>query len=72
MDGRGKTTAGPLGNADPPWLDACRTVLAEQVKSSTKTKSLILCTVTARLEQQFGPGVVPVPVKPRLAAAVCR
>jgi hypothetical protein len=65
MDGRGKTTAGPLGNADPRWLEACRTVLAEQVESSTKTKSLILRTVTARLEQQFGPGVVPIPGKTR-------
>jgi hypothetical protein len=61
MDGRGKMTAGSLGNADPRWLEAGRTVLAEQVESSTKTKSLILRTVTARLEQQFGPGVVPIP-----------
>lgn len=40
-------------------------MLAEQVESSTKTKSLILRTVTARLEQQFGPGVVPIPGKTR-------
>jgi transposase InsO family protein len=65
MDGRGKTTAGPLGNTDPRWLDTCRTVLTEQVEPSTKTKSMILRMVTARLEQEFGPGVVPIPGKTR-------
>jgi hypothetical protein len=63
--GRGRTSAGLMGNVDARWLDACRTVLAEQVESSTKTKSMILRTVTARLEQQFGPGVVPIPGKTR-------
>jgi transposase InsO family protein len=65
VDGRGRTTAGPTGNVDPRWLEACRTVLAEQVTTSTKTKSMILRTIAARLEQQFGPGVVPIPAKTR-------
>lgn len=43
----------------------CRTVLAEQVESSTKTKSLILRTIATRLEQQFGAEVVPIPGKTR-------
>lgn len=61
VDGRGRTTAGPTGNVDPRWLEVCRAVLAEQVESSTKTKSLILRTVTARLEREYGAGVVPIP-----------
>ncbi|HJQ45766.1 MAG TPA: integrase [Amycolatopsis sp.] len=65
VDGRGRISAGPAGNVDPRWLEVCRTVLSEQVESSTKTKSLILRTIAARLEQQFGPGVVPVPGKSR-------
>src|SRR5262249_30703284 len=57
--------AAPLGGADPRWLDAARAVLAEHTQASTPTQDLVLARVAARLEQEYGAGVVAVPSKTR-------
>jgi transposase-like protein len=54
-------TRDPLAGVDLRWLDACRAVIDEQVNASTVTKALVLQRVQARLERDFGPGVVAVP-----------
>jgi transposase InsO family protein len=57
-DRRGRA---PLASVDPRWADACRAVLDEQVAESNVTKKLTLRRVAARLEREFGAGVVPAP-----------
>ncbi|GAA1387743.1 DDE-type integrase/transposase/recombinase [Catellatospora chokoriensis] len=56
--GRGE---GPWGRTDPRWVEACQTVLAGHVNASRPTRALVLAQVQALLEEQHGPGVVPVP-----------
>ena len=46
---------------DARWEDAVRQVLAESVNASTPTRSAVLARAAARLEKEYGPGVVPVP-----------
>jgi len=63
VDGRGAARSGPLGGVDGRWLEACQAVLAEQVEGSTRTKSMILRAVAARVARDHGAGVVPSPGK---------
>jgi hypothetical protein len=51
------------GLTDGRWIDMCRTVVAEHVNASRPTRALILATVQARLVDEYGQGVVPVPAK---------
>jgi transposase InsO family protein len=51
------------GRTDARWIDMCRAVVAEQVNASRPTRALILATVEARLVEEYGEGVVPVPAK---------
>ncbi|GAB3849291.1 helix-turn-helix domain-containing protein [Micromonospora andamanensis] len=46
---------------DTRWDEAVRAVLAESVNASTPTRGAVLARAAARLEQQYGPGVVPLP-----------
>jgi transposase InsO family protein len=46
---------------DPRWEQACRLVVAERVNASTPTASAVLRAVDARLDAEFGAGVVPRP-----------
>lgn len=46
---------------DPRWEQACRLVVAEHVGASTPTVGALLAWVDARLEETYGPGVVPRP-----------
>jgi len=48
---------------DPRWDAAVRAVLAEGVKASTPTRSAVLAKTAARLESQYGPGVVAAPTR---------
>ncbi|MDT3444003.1 helix-turn-helix domain-containing protein [Pseudofrankia sp. BMG5.37] len=50
-----------LARVDPRWADACRAVLEDQVAESNVSKKLTLLRVAARLEREFGAGVVPAP-----------
>ncbi|GGM88134.1 helix-turn-helix domain-containing protein [Dactylosporangium sucinum] len=54
VTGRGSTV-------DPRWEQACRMVMAELVPASTPTTSAVLRLVDARLDEQYGAGVVPRP-----------
>jgi putative transposase len=54
VTGRGSTV-------DPRWEQACRVVMAELVPASTPTASALLRLVDRRLDEQYGPGVVPRP-----------
>jgi transposase InsO family protein len=46
---------------DPRWEEACRMVAADHASASTPTASALLRRIDARLDEQFGPGVVPRP-----------
>jgi hypothetical protein len=61
LDGRGIRKAHPLTGVDPRWLDMCRRVLTEHTDASRPTHSMLLARVTARLDQEYGPGQVPGP-----------
>jgi transposase InsO family protein len=61
VDGRTTARTGPLGGVDPRWLDACRAVLTEQVSGSTRTKSMMLRAIAARVTRDHGENVVPIP-----------
>jgi len=54
---------GPLGRADPRWIDACRAVLAEHVPASRPTRAIVLAKVEARLAERFGAGAVASPAR---------
>jgi transposase InsO family protein len=51
------------GRTDGRWIDMCRTVVAEHVNASRPTRALILAQVEARLAEEYGEGVVPIPGK---------
>jgi len=51
------------GRTDARWIDMCRTVVAGHVTASRPTRALVLAEVEARLVEQYGEGVVPVPAK---------
>ena len=59
----GPQGTGGWGRTDGRWIDMCHVVVAEHVTASRPTRALILATVEARLVQQYGPGVVPLPGK---------
>jgi transposase InsO family protein len=61
LDGRWLRSADVLAGVDERWLTMCRTVLGEHTEASRPTKALVLARIAARLDQQHGPGHVPVP-----------
>jgi transposase InsO family protein len=70
LDGRGARQAHPLTGLDPRWLDMCRTVLEEHTDASRPTYGMVLARVTARLEQEHGPGQVPLPGRTKAYAVL--
>lgn len=58
--GRG---GGPLANADPRWVAACREVLAAHVPASRPTRARILAEIDQRLVAEHGPDVVASPAR---------
>jgi transposase InsO family protein len=60
LERRGRR-AGVLGSIDPRWREVCLAVLDDQVDASNITKGLTLRKVRARLDREFGAGVVPAP-----------
>jgi len=58
--GRG---GGPLGRADPRWLDTARAVLAGHVNASRPTRAIVLAEIEQRLVEEHGPDVVPLPAR---------
>jgi transposase InsO family protein len=70
LDGREVRKSHPLAGMDPRWLDMCRTVLEEHTDASRPTHGLVLARVAARLEQEHGPGRVPVPGRSKAYAVL--
>jgi transposase InsO family protein len=70
FDGREARQSYPLAGLDPRWLDMCRTVLREHTDASRPTHGMVLARVTARLEQEYGPGQVPVPGRSKAYAVL--
>ncbi|WP_280494877.1 transposase [Nocardia farcinica] len=64
VDDRNRT--GRRSSIDPRWDAAVRAEIAETVSASTPTRSALLMRVAARLEREYGPGVVALP--PRTSA----
>jgi len=56
-----RKTVGRWQAVDGRWEDACRAVLAERARESTPTSGAILRQAAARLEDEHGPGTVPLP-----------
>jgi transposase InsO family protein len=56
-----RKASGRTPAADERWEDACRAVLAGRTGESTPTAGAVLRQVAARLEQEHGPGAVPLP-----------
>jgi len=52
---------GPLAAVDTRWLDTARALLDELTDISTVTRKLVLQRIAARLDREYGPGVVPLP-----------
>lgn len=61
MDARRIKSGQGLGNLDPRWVDMARTVLAEQTQESRVPGKVLMTRVAARLEREYGPGVVRIP-----------
>lgn len=53
--------AGPLGKADPRWVEIALEVMADHTQESKPTKAIIADRTAARLEARYGPGVVRLP-----------
>jgi transposase InsO family protein len=70
LDGREARKSYPLAGVDPRWLDMCRTVLEEHTDASRPTHGMLLARVTARLEQEHGPGQVPMPGRSKAYAVL--
>ena len=70
LDGREAHRSHSLAGVDPRWLDKCRTVLEEHTDASRPTHGMLLARVTARLEQQYGPGQVPMPGRSKAYAVL--
>ena len=70
LDGREAHKSHSLAGVDPRWLDKCRTVLEEHTDASRPTHGMLLARVTARLEQQYGPGQVPMPGRSKAYAVL--
>lgn len=56
-----RALTGRGARVDARWEDALGAVLAEAVGDSTPTRGAVLAKVAARVEQEHGPGVVPLP-----------
>jgi transposase InsO family protein len=69
VDRRSLRSADPFAGVDERWLTACRTVLEEHTDASRPTKQLLVDRVAARLDAEYGPGVVTAP-GPKKARAV--
>ncbi|MEU6017829.1 Mu transposase C-terminal domain-containing protein [Streptomyces sp. NPDC047515] len=52
---------GGLSHADPRWVEVAEEVLGEYEEESRPSIKLVLERVQARLEERFGPKVVPLP-----------
>lgn len=61
VDERRTRTRPPLAGVDTRWQGACQAVLDDQVDESSVTKDLTLRRVRARLDRDFGEGIVPAP-----------
>ncbi len=59
---RVKPTSG-LGNLDSRWVDMVRTIQAEQVGEPRVPRKVVMRRVAARLDREYGAGVVKVPSK---------
>ncbi len=70
IDGREARKSQLLVGVDPQWLDMCRTVLEEHTDASRPTHGMVLARVAARLDQQYGPGRVPVPGRSKAYAVL--
>ncbi|MFJ5179767.1 hypothetical protein ACIP68_38720 [Streptomyces griseoviridis] len=58
---RGLGRRAGLSHADPRWVEAAEEVLGEYEEESRPSIKLVLERVEARLEERFGPKVVPLP-----------
>jgi transposase-like protein len=52
---------GPLGRADPRWVETALAVMADHTQESKPTKAIITDRIAARLEARYGSGVVTLP-----------
>ncbi len=68
VDDRRHRAKAALGRADTRWVDTARAVLAEHTRVSTPTQDLIVATIAARLDRDYGPGVVRLPGRTRARA----
>lgn len=50
--------AGPLGEADPRWVETAMEVMADHTVESKPSKAIIAERTAARLDVRYGPGVV--------------
>jgi transposase InsO family protein len=53
--------AGPLGRADPRWVEMALEVMKDHEEESKPTKMIIIDRIAARLETRYGAGVVTLP-----------
>lgn len=63
MDNRRVKPTRGLGNLDPRWVDMVRTIQAEQITEPRVARKVIMRRVAARLEREYGVGVVKIPSK---------
>ncbi|MGI8902719.1 MAG: Mu transposase C-terminal domain-containing protein [Solirubrobacteraceae bacterium] len=70
LDGRLLRERAPLDGIDERWVGVATTVLAEHTDASTVTKQLMLERVSARLDAEFGEGVVRRPGAKRAGRAL--
>ena len=52
---------GPLGRADPRWVEMALEVMADHTQESKPTKAIIAERIAARLQARYGAGVVRLP-----------
>jgi transposase InsO family protein len=53
--------SGPLGEADPRWVETALEVMADHKDESKPSKAIIADRTAGRLEARYGPGVVRLP-----------
>ncbi|WP_280368414.1 Mu transposase C-terminal domain-containing protein, partial [Nocardia abscessus] len=61
VDARYVRTAEPTGQVDARVIAAATAVIAAQTKTSTGTKSRVIAQIRRAIEDEHGPGVVPLP-----------
>lgn len=61
IDGRSIRPSDVLAGLDERWLATCRAVLQEHTEASRPTVQLVARRIAARLEAEYGPGVVTAP-----------